>query len=78
MLNLNLKGAELFVRKAQSSHVHTFWENYDLMIWNKNNSGFYSKIGMFKNNAWGLTERFTVNEDGVWKLPIKYVKVFKK
>ena len=78
MLNLNLKGAELFVRKAQSSRVHIFWENYDLMIWNKNNSGFYSKKGMFKNSAWGLTERFTVNEDGVWKLPIKYVKVFKK
>jgi hypothetical protein len=77
MLNLNLQGVEIFIKKSQSEKLNSFWENYDLLIWNKNTNGYTSKNGMFRMNSWGTAERIVVNEDGVWKLPIKYVKYFK-
>jgi len=77
MLNLNLQGVEIFIKKSQSEKLNSFWENYDLLIWNKNTNGYTSKNGMFRMNSWGTAERITVNENGVWKLPIKYVKYFK-
>jgi hypothetical protein len=77
MLNLNLQGVEIFIKKSQSEKINSFWENYDLLIWNKNTNGYTSKNGMFRMNSWGTAERITVNENGVWKLPIKYVKYFK-
>ena len=33
--------------------------------------------GMFRKNQWGVAERIAANEQGIWKLPIKYVKHFK-
>jgi hypothetical protein len=77
MLNLNLQGVEIFIKKSQSEKLNSFWENYDLLIWNKNTNGYTSKNGMFRMNSWGTAERIVVNENGVWKLPIKYVKYFK-
>jgi len=77
MLNLNLQGVEIFIKKSQSEKLNSFWENYDLLIWNKNTNGYTSKNGMFRMNSWGTVERIAVNENGVWKLPIKYVKYFK-
>ncbi len=77
MLNLNLQGVEIFIKKSQSEKLQTFWENYDLLIWNKNINGYTSKNGMFRKNSWGTAERIAVNENGLWKLPIKYVKYFK-
>lgn len=77
MLHLNLKGVEIFIKKNQSEKIDSFWDNYDLVIWNKNSSGFYKKNGMYRKNSWGLSERFIVNSEGIWKMPIKYVKCFK-
>jgi hypothetical protein len=31
---------------------------------------------MFRDE-WGLAEKIAVNEQGIWKLPKKYVKYFK-
>ena len=69
MLNLNLQGVEIFIKKSQSEKLNSFWENYDLLIWNKNTNGYTSKNGMFRMNSWGTAERIAVNENGVWKLP---------
>jgi len=77
MLNLNLNGVEVFIKKTKSSKINTFWENYDLLIWKKDSNGYTRKDGMFLKNAWGTVERITVNDKGIWKLPKKYVKYFK-
>lgn len=65
------------MRRIKASNTDTFWDNYDLIIWKKNHIGYTNTNGMFKNNAWGITERVPVNEQGLWKLPKKYVKYFK-
>jgi len=75
MLNLTERGVEVFIRKAKN--IQPFWQNYDLIIWRKDNSGFTNISGMFKNNSWGIVEIVSVDSNGIWKLPKKYVKHFK-
>lgn len=75
MLNLTELGVEVFIKKAKN--IVPYWDNYDLVIWKKNHSGFTSMNGMFKNNSWGIAEKFSVDKDGTWKIPNKYVKNFK-
>lgn len=55
----------------------SFWENYDLVIWNKNNNGFTNIKGLFRNNSWGLMDKISINDQGIWKLSKKYVKYFR-
>jgi len=76
MLNLTSMGVDIFINKAKSKTQEPFWNNYDLVIWNKNSSGYFDKNGMFRKE-WGLAEIITVNDQGIWKLPKKYVKYFK-
>lgn len=75
MLNLNELGVELFIKRAKD--ISPFWDNYDLVIWKKDSSGFTSKSGMFRKNSWGIANRVKVNSIGVWELPKKYVKYFR-
>jgi len=75
MLNLTELGVEVFIKKAKN--ITPFWDNYDLIIWKKDSNGFTSVKGMFRENAWGITEKISVNDKGLWKLPTKYVKHFK-
>ena len=75
MLNLTELGVEVFIKKAKS--ITPFWDNYDLVIWKKDINGFTNVKGMFKENTWGTAERISVDSDGIWKLPTKYVKHFK-
>ncbi len=77
MLNLTEKGVEVFIKKYKSDKQESFWDNYDLIIWNKNNSGFTNIKGLFRNNSWGLADKISVSDQGVWKLSKKYVKYFK-
>jgi hypothetical protein len=76
MLKLNVKGVEVFIKKSRSKQRESFWNNYDLIIWNKNHMGFYSKSGMFRNNSWGISEIFPISDDGIWEMPVRYVKYF--
>jgi len=76
MLNLTSMGVDIFINKAKSKTQDPFWNNYDLVIWNKNSSGYSDKKGMFRKE-WGLAEIIAVNDQGIWKLPKKYVKYFK-
>lgn len=55
----------------------SFWDNYDLVIWNKNNNGFTNIKGLFRNNSWGLIDKISINDQGIWKLSKKYVKYFR-
>ena len=75
MLNLTQKGVEIFIKKAKN--IEPFWNNYDLIIWKKDPSGFSSIKGMFRNNSWGTAKTVKVNDDGIWKLSKKYVRHFR-
>lgn len=77
MLNLTLKGVEVFIKKSQTNRQESFWDNYDLMIWKKDSGGYTSIKGMYRKDNWGIAERVSVNNEGIWKLPAKYVRYFK-
>ena len=77
MLNLTLKGVEVFMERSKTKSQESFWENYDLLIWKQSAGGFTDKKGMFRKDKWGVAERISVNENGIWKLPVKYVRHFK-
>jgi hypothetical protein len=32
---------------------------------------------VYRNNSWGIANTISINNNGVWTLPIKYVKYFK-
>jgi hypothetical protein len=77
MLNLTLKGVEVFIKRSKTKSQESYWENYDLLIWKQSAGGFTDVKGMFRKNQWGVAERISVNENGIWKLPVKYVRHFK-
>lgn len=77
MLNLTLKGVEVFINRLRTNKEEAFWNNYDLVIWKKDNSGYSDVKGIYRNDAWGKAEKISVNSEGIWKLPNKYVKHFK-
>jgi hypothetical protein len=54
MLVLNEAGVEVFMKRFEGKLSQSFWDNYDLVLWNKTPSGYMSPSGMFKNNAWGM------------------------
>lgn len=77
MLYLNPLGVEIFIKRSGSKNMDPHWYNYDLIIWKKNNSGYTNKRGMFRKNSWGIADKVSVNNQGIWKLPKQYVKYFK-
>ena len=77
MLHLTLKGVEVFMERSKTKSQESFWDNYDLVVWKKDQSGFTNIRGMFRKDSWGIAERVSVNEKGIWKLPKSYVKYFK-
>lgn len=77
MLHLNEKGVDLLRKKAATSSLEIFWDNYDLIFWEKNNTGFTDKKGMFRKGAWGVATRLKMTQNGMWVLNKKYVKYFK-
>jgi hypothetical protein len=76
LLNLTELGVDVFIKRSNSKNIKSFWDNYSLVIWKKNSSGFTNKNGLFKNE-WGIAEKIAINNDGLWKLPTQYVKNFK-
>lgn len=77
MLHLNERGVDVFINKYKSEKNDAYWDNYDLVIWKKDHSGFFNIKGMFRKNSWGTAIRFIVNKNGTWTIPKQYVKIFK-
>lgn len=77
MLNLTLKGVEVFINKSKTKTQESFWDNYDLIIWKQDQGGYTNIKGMFRKDSWGLAEKISVDSHGIWKLPTKYVKHFR-
>ncbi len=40
MLNLNLRGVEVFINRSKTKTQESFWNNYELIIWKKNSAGY--------------------------------------
>ena len=77
MLNLTLEGVEVFMRRYNTSNQESYWDNYDLVIWKKDNNGFTNVRGLFRKDNWGVSEKISVDQNGMWRLPKKYVKHLK-
>jgi hypothetical protein len=77
VLVLTPKGVDVFIKRFSSKDRQSYWDNYNLIIWKKNPTGFSNKNGLFKNNSWGISENFPISTDGTWKMSDKYVKYFK-
>lgn len=77
MLNLTLKGVDVFIKRSGTKSQESYWDNYDLVIWNKDKGGYTSLKGMYRKDEWGTAEKISVDNNGIWKLPSKYVKYLK-
>jgi len=77
MLYLYEKGIEILRKKISNKNTDTYWDNYDFIIWKKNNGGFSSAKGVYRNNNWGIADEYSVSSKGTWELPLKYVRHFK-
>lgn len=77
MLNLTLKGVDVFIKKSKTKNQESFWNNYDLVIWKRDQGGYTSIKGLYREDQWGTAEKISVDKNGIWKLPFKYVKHFK-
>lgn len=77
MISLTQKGVDVFISRYKTASQNSYWENYDLVIWKKNINGYTSIKGSFQDNSWGISDRVSVNNQGIWKISSKYVKYFK-
>lgn len=77
MLHLYENGVEILRKKIINKNVETYWENYNLIIWEKNYGGYSNINGVFRNNNWGIAKVISISKDGTWVFPPKYVKYFK-
>jgi len=77
MLYLNENGVEILRKKISNKDIDTYWENYTFIVWKKDKGGYSNTKGVFRNNSWGIAEKISVNTEGTWVLPSKYVRYFK-
>jgi hypothetical protein len=77
MLYLNQLGIDVFIKRVASTNMDPHWNNYDLIIWKKDSNGYTNKKGMFRKNTWGISDKVSIDNKGIWKLPRHYVKYFK-
>lgn len=77
MLALTELGVEVFNKRYSKRNQESFWNNYDLLVWEKNDNGYSDIKGSFRNDSWGIMNKFSIDSRGVWVLPSKYVKYFK-
>ena len=77
MLHLYENGVEILRKKICNKNIDAYWDNYDFIIWEKNQGGYSDTKGVFRNNNWGIAKTIYVSPNGTWILPLKYVKYFK-
>jgi hypothetical protein len=77
MLHLYENGVEILMKRLENKKLESYWNNYNLIVWKKDQGGFSNTKGVFRNNNWGIADEFPVSQKGTWILPLKYVKYFK-
>jgi hypothetical protein len=76
MLHLYENGVEILRKKLKKTNLDTYWDNYNFIIWKKDIGGIYDINGVYRNNTWGIANKFPVTTKGTWALPSKYVRYF--
>ena len=69
---LNYEEAHKFVEKNKDKGF--FWDGHTIVKWSPSNNGYMQKNGMFRDNKWGYSSRYTFNSKGIWELSDKYEK----
>jgi hypothetical protein len=77
MLHLYENGVEILRKKLNNKKLESYWENYNFIVWKKDQGGFSNTKGVYRNNSWGIADEFSVTTRGTWILPLKYVKYLK-
>lgn len=77
MLHLYENGVEILRKKLNNKKLDSYWNNYNFIVWKKDQGGFSNTKGVYRNNSWGVVDEFSVTTKGTWELPIKYVRYFK-
>lgn len=54
----------------QQSHRGYSWDGWDIVRWVPNPSGYTSKMGSFKNGQWGISYRFSPDQNGTWNVKV--------
>jgi len=67
-LTLNYSEAHDFVSK--NSHRGYFWDGWNISRWVPNPSGFMSKNGMYRNNKWGMSYSYPLQDSGSWEVKV--------
>jgi hypothetical protein len=76
-MNIDEHKVNKFIKRFKTNNQEAYWDNYTLIIWRKDSSGFSNVRGLFRNNCWGLSEKISVGDNGMWELPHRYVKYIK-
>jgi hypothetical protein len=50
------------------------WDGWDITTWRKDAAGYYDVRGEFKSGSWGITFRYPLRSDGMWRIPVNYVR----
>ena len=77
MLYLNEAGINVLIKKNKANAIDMYWNNYSLMIWEKNIGGYSNTSGVYRNSSWGISKIFPITKNGIWELPKKYVTYLK-
>ena len=77
MLYLNEAGINVLMKKNKTNATDMYWNNYSLIIWEKNIGGYSNTSGVYRNSSWGISKIFPITKNGIWELPKKYVKYLK-
>lgn len=57
-----------------SPGTDSYWDGWVLNLWRKDRNAYTDPGGAFRNGSWGHNYRVEPNEDGLWKVPSRYVK----
>ena len=70
---VNNDTVDQFVSEQTRSGNDVRWDGWSLVFFKANPNGFNDKNGAYRNGKWGVQARVEVDDDGHWRIPVKYV-----
>jgi hypothetical protein len=71
-IELNYDQAHEFIAKNESNHF--YWDGWTLVKFSPHQGAYMDKKGIYRNNKWGYTSRYTVTKNGTWRISDKYAR----
>lgn len=72
-ITLNYEQAHSFVEKNKVNGF--YWDGYTIVKFSPHKGAYTDKLGMFRNNKWGFSNRYSLNSNGSWDISDKYVQL---